>query len=114
MKKKNARRIVAVFVIAFAFVMMANIFGMFAMDRAMENDDGDSIEIADGDEWVQVVDHRIDEPCDEFDGVQVVDFRIDYPCDEFDGVQVVDFRIDYPCGSEIGNFHVEHRIDTPF
>ncbi len=98
MKKKSAGKIVAVFVLcAFALIMMANMVGMFAMDSAMADDDEDSIEVADGDENNQVVDHRIDEPCDEEPGVQVVDYRIDTPSD-----------------SSIGNYVVEHRIDCPF
>ena len=102
MKKRSAKRITAVLLLcAFAFVMMANMFGMFAIDgtmaEAMEEDGDDSIDVADGDENNQVVDHRIDEPCDEEPGNQVVEHRIDTPSD-----------------SDIGNYVVEHRIDCPF
>ena len=81
----------SLFLGALALGVLTNVFGLFATSELA----GDSMEIATDDAGGQVVDYRIDEPCDSVPNHQVVDYRIDLPANEIER-QVVPFRIDTP------------------
>ncbi|MGY5852905.1 MAG: hypothetical protein RTU92_05000 [Candidatus Thorarchaeota archaeon] len=89
---KMKKLAVGLFLGALALGMLTNLFGLFATSEL----DGDIMEIADSTEDSQVVDFRIDEPCNNDQSRQVVDFRIDTPADGTEESQVVPFRIDTP------------------